>query len=73
MSLTKLIRIFDSSTAHNFSNGNNDYSYIVNTLSADLNLPFTWLNFELGGKYSHFRTNNVSEFGSRNGFYIKKR
>ena len=70
--IDKINQNFDSSTAHNFSNSNNDYSYIVNTLSADLNLPFTWLNFELGGKYSHFRTNNVSEFGSRNGFLYKE-
>ena len=70
--IDKINQNFDSSTAHNFSNSNNDYSYIVNTLSADLNLPFTWLNFELGGKYSHFRTNNVSEFGSRNVFLYKE-
>ena len=63
---------FGSSTAQGFSSSSNDYSYIVNTLSADLTLPFTWLNFELGGKYSHFRTNNVSEFGIRNGFLYKE-
>ena len=63
---------FDSSTAQGFSSSSNDYSYIVNTLSADLTLPFTWLNFELGGKYSHFRTNNGSEFGIRNGFLYKE-
>lgn len=50
----------------------NDYSYVVNTVNIDTKIPFSWLNFELGGKYSHFRTNNNSTFDIVNGFLYKE-
>ncbi|MFA6831854.1 MAG: outer membrane beta-barrel family protein [Bacteroidaceae bacterium] len=50
----------------------NDYSYVVNTVNIDANIPFSWLNFELGGKYSHFRTNNSSTLDIVNGFLYKE-
>lgn len=65
-------QVYDSGSAHPFSSSWDNYSNVVNTLSADLNLPFTWLNFEVGGKYSHFRTNNISDYGGSNGFLFKE-
>ena len=64
--IDKINQNFDSSTAHSFSNSNNDYSYIVNTLSADLNLPFTWLNFELGGKYVTIQRKGMAGYQASN-------
>lgn len=63
---------YTSSSAQPFSHSNSDYSFIVNTVNADINLPFKWLTFELGGKHSHFRTNSHSMFDIASGFLYKE-
>lgn len=63
---------YTSESDLSFSHSTNNYSFVVNTVNADANLPFNWLTFELGGKYSHFRTNSHSLFDIASGFLYRE-
>lgn len=41
-----------------------DNSYFVNTCNLNLTLPFSWLNFELGGEYSHYHADNHARYNT---------
>jgi len=41
-----------------------DNSYFVNTCNLNLTLPFSWLNFELGGEYSHYHADNSARYNT---------
>lgn len=49
-----------------------DNSYFVNTCNLDLTLPFPWLNFELGGEYSHYHADNYARYNTVDDFLYKE-
>ncbi len=49
-----------------------DNRYFVNTCNLNLTFPFTWLNFELGGEYSHYNADNYARYGTEDDFLYKE-
>lgn len=49
-----------------------DNSYFVNMCNMNLTLPFSWLNFELGGEYSHYHADNHARYNSIDNFLYKE-
>lgn len=52
--------------------GSYDNRYMVNVFNLDMNLPFSFLNFELGGSYSHYRTDYSSRYATDDSFLYKE-
>lgn len=46
--------------------------YIYNSYNVDLKLPFTFLNFETGGEYRHYRVSNRAEYSTLEDFLYKE-
>lgn len=49
-----------------------DNRYYVNTYNLDFTLPFPWLNFKLGGEYSHYRAENYARYNTIDDFLYKE-
>lgn len=49
-----------------------DNRYFVNTCDLDLTLPFSWLNFELGGEYSHYHADYHARYDTVDDFLYKE-
>lgn len=49
-----------------------DNQYFVNTCNLNLTLPFSWLNFELGGEYSHYHADNYAHYNIVDEFLYKE-
>lgn len=47
-------------------------SCFVNTCNMNLTLPFSWLNFELGGEHSHYHADNYAFYGTSDDFLYKE-
>lgn len=46
--------------------------YIYNSYNVDLKLPYTWMNFEAGGEYRHYRVKNKSEYSTIEDYLYKE-
>lgn len=49
-----------------------DNKHFVNTCNLNLTLPFSWLNFELGGEYSHYHADNYASYNIVDKFLYKE-
>lgn len=49
-----------------------DNRYFVNICNLNLTLPFSWLNFELGGEYSHYHADNHACDNAVNDYLYKE-
>lgn len=49
-----------------------DNKHFVNTCNLNLTLPFSWLNFELGGEYSHYHADNYASYNTVDKFLYKE-
>ncbi|MCD8288289.1 MAG: outer membrane beta-barrel family protein, partial [Prevotella sp.] len=54
------------------ANSLSDNHYYVNTLNLYLTLPFTFLNFEAGGEYKHYRADNNARYNAAENFRYKE-
>lgn len=46
--------------------------YIYNSYNVDLKLPYTWMNFEAGSEYRHYKVNNRSEYSTLEDYLYKE-
>lgn len=46
--------------------------YIYSSYNVDLKLPYTWMNFEAGSEYRHYKANNSSEYSVTEDYLYKE-